>query len=584
MATPTGYGSNIRQSLVSKGVNSGDIGYNKTTGYVTVKGQDFLKPSKVLDGVSYDTVSNFNNAWNNYSKSQAQPKTTSTTGTVSGISQYVPKGMVSTRDGLNSFGIDNKNIGYKNGNTTVNGQYFGTPALNLGGTTYYTPQGMNNAMANYRIGDIQNQYMQNVQMKDNPYTQQINDQLKSLMQMAQNQQQVDPYSTAQYAAYQAQADRRANQGIRSAQEALGSAGFGRSTMLGERAQGIQNAETEYLETQVIPQIIAAEQARQQQQYANMMALLDPLMSQQGYTDNRQLQNLQNLQNAYGLVAGEQQRGLDNARADAALTGTYLTPEQQSAINTLLGLKQQAETKGISREQRAELSRQADLVRDQMRMMGLDPTKYGADISYKNASQYTPGRTLQGQQLDLQRQQQEFAQGQQGWQNNFALEQFAYQKARDAIADQQWKAVFDRDVEQFGLNYALQKLAQQNDQAYRQAQLALSQDDNARQWAMLDYEMSNPPTSGASGGLTANQVLQSMQNLYTEPVFVTDEFGNQTRTGSQITKDPTKREQMFLNVVDSNLSDAETNQILQSLGFTKEEIKKLREKDWGSSGN
>lgn len=141
MATPTGYGSNIRQSLVGKGVSNNDIGYNKNTGYVTVKGQDFMKPSKVLDGVSYDTVSNFNNAWNNYSKSQTQPKTPSTTGTVTSVSQYVPKGMVSTRDGLQSFGIDNNSIGYKNGNTTVNGQYFGTPALNMGGTTYYTPQG-----------------------------------------------------------------------------------------------------------------------------------------------------------------------------------------------------------------------------------------------------------------------------------------------------------------------------------------------------------------------------------------------------------------------------------------------------------
>ncbi len=174
--------------------------------------------------------------------------------------------------------------------------------------------------------------------------------------------------------------------------------------------------------------------------------------------------------------------------------------------------------------------------------------------------------------------------QQSFANNMALEQFAYQKARDAIADQQWKSVFDQNVREFGLNYALQQLAQQNDQAYRQAQLALSQDDNARQWAMLDYEMSNPPTSGSSGGLTANQVLQSMQSLYTEPVYNTDEFGNQTKAGEQLTKDPAKREQMFLNVVDSGLSDAETNQILNSLGMTKQEIDKYMKKYGAASGN
>ncbi|OVE53227.1 hypothetical protein, partial [Chryseobacterium mucoviscidosis] len=83
---------------------------------------------------------------------------------------------------------------------------------------------------------------------------------------------------------QAQADRRAQAGTRAAQEALGSAGFGRSTALGERAQGIQNEQTEYLETQVIPMILQNERAKQQQVYDNLANLLNPLMQQQGYTD------------------------------------------------------------------------------------------------------------------------------------------------------------------------------------------------------------------------------------------------------------------------------------------------------------
>ena len=580
VAAPTGYGSNIRQSLVSKGVNNSDIGYNNQTGYITVKGQDFLKPSKVLGGVSYDTMNNFNNAWNKYQNSQAQPAQTTVTSPTNQNSSYVPSGMVSTRDGLKNFGINPSSVGYQNGNTTVNGQYFGTPALNLGGTTYYTPQGMNQAMSNYRINDIQNQVMQGIKPQENPYTQQINDQIKALMQMAQNQQPVDPYSTAQYTAFKAQADRNAQQGIRAAQEALGSSGFGRSTMLGERAQGIQNDANEYLETQVIPQIIANEQARKQQEFSNVMSLLEPLMSQQGYADNRQQQELQNLYNAYGLISGEQQRGLENARADAALTGTYLTPEQQSAISTLLGLKKQAEQQGITKEQRAELNAQANLVRDRMRVLGLDPTQYGANVSYNAASQYTPGRTLQGQQLDMQRQQQEFNQGQQQWENNFTLEQFAYQKARDAIADQQWRAKFDEDVRQFGLNYGLQQLREQNDLAYRQATLALSQDDNDRAWAQLDYQMSQP-TSAKESGLSPNQFLDSIKAQYTEPVYQTGAGGIQTKIGTQITKDPGKRGDMFLNVVDAGYSDAQTKQILSALGFSKDEIEKYKKQYSGN---
>lgn len=197
-------------------------------------------------------------------------------------------------------------------------------------------------------------------------------------------------------------------------------------------------------------------------------------------------------------------------------------------------------------------------------MGVDASQYGANVNYATASQVAPTiRTLAGQQLDMQRQGQAFDQ-------QFAQEQFAYQKARDAISDQRWKAEFDENVRQFGLNYALNRLQESNQQAYRQAQLALAQDDNSRAWAQLDYQMSQPVSS--SGGLTANQVLQSIQSLYRDP-----------DTG-KITTDSGQREQMFLNVVDSGLSDQETNQILSALGFSKSEINSLTKKYGGSSGN
>ncbi|WP_421136147.1 hypothetical protein, partial [Staphylococcus warneri] len=100
MATPTGYGSNIRQSLVNKGVSSNDIGYNKATGYVTVKGKDFLKPSKVQNGVSYDTVSNFNKAWNSYQGTQKPVSVANTSRTTSSVTP----GSVAIRSGLTNAG------------------------------------------------------------------------------------------------------------------------------------------------------------------------------------------------------------------------------------------------------------------------------------------------------------------------------------------------------------------------------------------------------------------------------------------------------------------------------------------------
>ena len=574
MSTLSGYGSNIRQSLVSNGINNNDIGYNKGNGYVTVKGQDFMKPSKVLDGVSYDTQNNFNNAWNAYNKSQTQPTTTgstyNTTGTTTPTS-YVPQGMTSTRDALASYGIDNSRIGYNNGATTVDGRYFGTPSANIGGTTYYDQTGFNNALGNYQIGDMKQQILGNTQMPENAYTAQIDALMKQLNQSA-NTQNVDAYGTPEYAAYQAQADRRAQAGTRAAQEALGSAGFGRSTALGERAQGIQNEQTEYLETQVTPMILANERAKQQQVYNNLASLLNPLMSQQGYADQRSQQNLQNQYNALGMLTSEQQRGMDNRRADAALTGSYLTPEQQSMVNSLLSLKQQAETKGITKDQRNVLSQQADQIRSRMQASGIDPTQYGANVNFNTASQNTPGRTLQGQQVDMQRQdqqfnqgmqtrQQDFLEGQQGIDNAFRAEQFAYQKARDAVADSQWSQQFQQNADQFGLNYALQKLQQQDDSAYRDAMLAINQDENSRAWLGLGNGK-----SPEYNGMTANQVISALQSQYT------NEEGKFIAPTDSATKD-----QIYQQVAGYGLPQGQDDQVMLSMGLTQKDIQEFDKK-------
>lgn len=566
MATPTGYGSNIRQSLVSKGLSNNDIGYNKSSGYVTVKGQDFLKPSKNLDGVSYDTVSNFNNAWNNYQKSQS-PGVTTTTGTTSTSSGYTPtastyspKGLVSSRDALGSYGISGDRVGYSNGNVTVDGRYFGTPGANLSGTTYFDQTGFNNAMSNYQIGNMQNQIMNNTQLPDNAYTQQINDLLAQLNQQASNPQQVDPYSTAQYAAYKAQSDRAAQQGIRSAQEAMGASGFGRSTMLGERAQGIQNSQNEYLETQVVPQIIAAEQARQQQEYANLFNLLSPLMSQQGYADDRSQMQLGNQYNALNMLTQEQQRGIDNSRADASLTGNYLSPEQQSAINTLQALKQSAEAPGITAQQRNALSTQADAVRNQMRSLGLDPTQYGSDVSYNQASQYQPGRTLAGQQLDMQQQQQAYDQEQQQWSNDRYIEEFEYQKARDAIEDKRLAKEFEENVRQHDLNYALQKLESQNQQEYRNATLAL--DKQQFEWqqdtAIADAEVATARAAAEAASNTTS--IQDFAKTYVNSIAKRD-----SKTGAVLNK-----KEVFSAFIASGYDDEEIEKMLPQYGITTKE--------------
>lgn len=349
-------------------------------------------------------------------------------------------------------------------------------------------------------------------------------------------------------------------GTSAAQAELNRRGILNSTITSDRMAEINAGGMSRLESEIVPQLQAADYQRYLDQ------------------ENMKNQQLANLGSVAQMYLSEDQRGIDNTNTQAQLTGYLPGGEQaQNLVNQLLSLKQQAETKGITAAERAKLSNQADGIRAMLSQMGIDASQYGANVNYNTASQASPMiRTLAGQQLDMSKQNQQFNQ-------DFTKEQFAYQKARDAISDKQWQKQFDESVRQYGLNYGLNMLQENNQQAYRQAQLALGWDDSDRSWSQLDWQMSNPSTSSTSG-LTANQVLQSMKSLYTEPVYTKDEFGNQTKAGSQITQDATKREQMFLNVVDSGLSDNETNQILQSLGMTKAEIDKLMQKYGASSGN
>jgi hypothetical protein len=357
----------------------------------------------------------------------------------------------------------------------------------------------------------------------------------------------DPNSDPAYQAALKRAQANIEQGNAAVQAELNRRGLLNSTITSDRMGEISANELGRVETDVLPSLM-------QQAYNQYLNNL-----------NQQQQQYSNIANLAQLYLNEDQRAIDNTNTRAGLTGYLPGGEQaQSLVNQLLSLKQQAETPGITAAERTRLSNQADGIRAMLAQMGVDASQYGANVNYATASQVAPTiRTLAGQQLDMQRQGQAFDQ-------QFAQEQFAYQKARDAISDQRWKAEFDENVRQFGLNYALNRLQESNQQAYRQAQLALAQDDNSRAWAQLDYQMSQPAST--SGGLTANQVLQSIQSLYRDP-----------DTG-KITTDSGQREQMFLNVVDSGLSDQETNQILSALGFSKSEINSLTKKYGGSSGN
>lgn len=307
---------------------------------------------------------------------------------------------------------------------------------------------------------------------------------------------------------------------------------------------------------------------------NIANTLVPQYESMAYQKNQdQIGNLRN------LYSDQYQQDVTTPLNESTATGIYQNAATKEALNKIMFYKAEAEGPNITAARRAELSKLADQQRAIIDANGGNSSQVGANVNSKNINQTGIGiRTLAGQNQDLAAQNQTFNQSTQTRQLDTADkqygEQFAYTKARDAISDKRWQAEFDYNKEQGGLDYALRRLAQADSTAYQQAQLALSQDDNARAWATLDYEQSQGTGSKASG-LSPNQILSSMQSLYTEPVYVTDpDTGVQTKTGEKITADPAKRKQMFESVVDSGLSDTETNQILLSLGMTKKEIDSL----------
>src|SRR5690606_2479994 len=138
----------------------------------------------------------------------------------------------SIRKALNDKGIDNSKIGWNSGSqtVTVDGKDFMKADRNYNNTAFTNQQNFANAWDTYskslqqptltgQTGQGWNQQqltnaVTNPTMPENRYTGQIDQQIAALMNMANNQQPVNPYSTPQYAAYAAQSDRRANQGIR----------------------------------------------------------------------------------------------------------------------------------------------------------------------------------------------------------------------------------------------------------------------------------------------------------------------------------------------------------------------------------
>jgi hypothetical protein len=176
---------------------------------------------------------------------------------------------------------------------------------------------------------------------------------------------------------------------------LRATGQGKSSWSETVANSLGNSAMESIANNLVPQLMQQAYQRYNDD-ANRSLDVQKLNYGVGQDAVNNLGNLYNYQN---------QEYFQNPLAEAQVTGNYLPTAAKDAINNLLSLKQQAETKGITAEDRSVLSKQADFIRNQLTSMGVDASQYGANVNYNSASQANPGiRTLSGQQVDLQNKQ------------------------------------------------------------------------------------------------------------------------------------------------------------------------------------
>lgn len=320
------------------------------------------------------------------------------------------------RQGLNSQGVDNSRIGYSNGYVTVDGKNFMKADLNNQGTSYTNQQNFNTAWNNFNPAQPTNTP---TQPASNPMVQAANSvkagttssytPYSSPTENTLNQMQdfinknsgfqykgpdpftYDPQSDPAYQSQLAEAKRNIADQQVDTNAVLRAQGQGKSSYSELVQQQIGDKTLASLADTLVPQLM-----QQAYQRYNDSANRDLQVQQLNY--GTQQDAVANLANLYGLQDKEY---FQNPITEAQLTGNYLPNEAKQAISNLLELKQQAEAKGITAEQRAGLSQQADVLRAKLQALGVDPSFYGADKSYSQASQSNPGiRTLSGQAQDL----------------------------------------------------------------------------------------------------------------------------------------------------------------------------------------
>ncbi|OMF48583.1 hypothetical protein [Paenibacillus peoriae] len=313
------------------------------------------------------------------------------------------------RQALNNKGVKNNQIGYKDGFVTVNGKNFLKPGSVANGSAMSTQQNFNNAWqgmtptkpvsvptvakASPMVQAANNVRNNTTTPTFTPPTPRLEQTLNSLSGLANTQAtklpefKYDPQSDPAYQAALREAQANLGTAQRNTNAGLRATGQGRSSYSETVANQLANRSMESIANTTLPQMM-------QQAYGRFI-------DKANYDQSAAQQQAAQLANLYGL---QYQQDVSRPLAESEATGNYLPGEARTAMNNIIGLKNQAEAKGVTADQRSQYSSQADQLRMQLQAMGIDPSLYGANVNAGQAAKNVNvgTRTLQGQQADQQR--------------------------------------------------------------------------------------------------------------------------------------------------------------------------------------
>lgn len=579
MAT-AGYTYGIRNALQQKGVNNNRIGYNSKTGSVTIDGKDFIKPGTVSNGVANTTQYGFKQAWNSFSNPAQNATLTAAQNAAKAAQQAAAKQA--------------------------------TPAPVAAPTTAYSPVTPQQSTLDAIQKAVQNQSQYQFKGPDQPFT---------------YDQTTDPAYQAQLA----EAKRQVAIQQLDTNAMLRGNGQGKSSYSESVAAQSANNALAGIANNLVPQLMQAAYQRyndtanrdlqiQQANYNVGQDTVSNLGNQYTYQNQEYFQNpiaeasitgnylpqgakqaIQDLLNLKGQAEAKgvtkDQRtdyskqadqirtylksiGIDPTQYGSNVTQKSAAARQNEGIRTLQGQQLDLQNRQANLNAAIDVGTlTGKVVNPQSDWTGL----------FRQAANPNAPLNYTAQQAAITNAQENRRLGQtdrsltETERANKAGEQ--YNNDRLAFDKDTWTQEFANAKYEFGEELAIKKMAQildrdQLEEVIRSnlANEGMDQQQIDQRWAEIDAGLSG--SGGAAGGFTQQQVLGAVQNTFQVPVL--DSSGQPTVDSNDVPimrapnandykNNPDLKRNVYDSVLDYELSEQESRQVLYALGLTKQDV-------------